>query len=72
MKQMMRTRVIFLLAMMLLCPVQVLAAGEGLETVMEVANIPRWSGRRQRQGQRHVTRTHDRKRWQDVRTAAVE
>ena len=35
MKQMMRTRVIFLLAMMLLCPVQVLAAGEGLETDME-------------------------------------
>lgn len=35
MKQMMRTMVIFLLAMMLLCPVQVLAAGEGLETDME-------------------------------------
>lgn len=35
MKQMMRTMVIFLLAMMLLCPVQVLVAGEGLETDME-------------------------------------
>ena len=35
MKQMMRTMVIFLLAMMLLCPVQLLAAGEGLETDME-------------------------------------
>lgn len=35
MKQMMRTMVIFLLAMMLLCPVQVLATGEGLETDME-------------------------------------
>lgn len=35
MKQMMRTMVMFLLAMMLLCPVQVLAAGEGLETDME-------------------------------------
>lgn len=35
MKQMMRTMVIFLLAMMLLCPVQVLAAGEGLGTDME-------------------------------------
>lgn len=35
MKQMMRTMVIFFLAMMLLCPVQVLAAGEGLETDME-------------------------------------
>ena len=35
MKQMMRTMVIFLLAMMMLCPVQVLAAGEGLETDME-------------------------------------
>ena len=35
MKQMMRTMVIFLLAMMLLCPVQFLAAGEGLETDME-------------------------------------
>ena len=35
MKQMMRTMVIFLLAMMLLCPVQVPAAGEGLETDME-------------------------------------
>lgn len=35
MKQMMRTMVIFLLAIMLLCPVQVLAAGEGLETDME-------------------------------------
>lgn len=35
MKQMMRTMVIFLLAMMLICPVQVLAAGEGLETDME-------------------------------------
>ena len=74
MKHRMRTIMLLLLTMLLLCPIQVLAAGgeNAVKTDLEDGEYSGGAGRRKRKGQRFFPHIDAGKGWEDVCTAPVE